>query len=76
MEKQFNAGEFLRQLYLNSEPSIDLSVVDGPIDPSRYRLKISELNRIEEEFDIQEGTDLAMGVAFLVLNKGPQLIEG
>lgn len=76
MEKQFDAGEFIRQLYLNSEPSIDLSAVEGQINPSHYRLKISELKRIEEEFDIQEGTDLAMGVAFLVLNKGPQLIEG
>jgi len=76
MEKQFDAGEFLRQLYLNAEPGIDLSTVEGPINPSHYHLKISELERIEAEYDIQAGTDLAVGVAFLVLNKGPQLVEG
>ena len=76
MEKQFNAGEFIRQLYLNAEPSIDLATEKGPINPSHYRLKISTLERLESEFGVEAGTDLATSVAMFVLNKGPQLIEG
>ena len=71
--KQFDAGEFLRQLYLNAEPSIDLATATGPIDPSDYRLPVSTLERIESEYDIPKGSDLSVSVAFLVLNKGPQL---
>ena len=76
MAKQFDLGEFMRQLYLNAEPSIDLAVAKGPIDPCEYRLKISDLERIEAEFGVQKGTDLAASVAMFILNKGPQLTRG
>lgn len=76
MEKQFDMGEFFRQIYLNADPSIDLAVAKGPINPGDYRLKISDLERIEAEFGVKKGTDLAASVAMLILNKGPQLVRG
>ena len=76
MEKQFDAGEFIRQVYLNAEPSIDLATAKGMINPGDYRLKISDLERIEAEFGVQKGTDLASWVAMFILNKGPQLVRG
>ena len=76
MEKQFNADEFIRQIYLRAEPSIDLATVHDPINPANYRLKISVLNDIEAEFGVRPGTDLAVSVAMFILNKGPQLVEG
>lgn len=75
MEKQFDAGEFIRQLYLNAEPSIDLATEKGPINPCHYRLKISVLESLEAEFGVQPGTDLAASVAMFILDKGPQLVE-
>lgn len=76
MEKTFEAIEFLRQLYLKAEPSIDIFTSPGPIKPSDHRIKISDLKRIEDEFGVRKGTDLAVSVAMFILDRGPQLVEG
>ena len=73
--EQFNVDKFFRELYLRSEPSLDITTVKGPINPADYRLRISELEKIEKEFDIQKGTDLSVSVSMLILNKGPQLVN-
>lgn len=72
---QFDVNKFFRELYLRSEPSLDITAEKGPINPADYRLKISELEKIEKEFDIQKGTDIAIDVSMLILNKGPQLVN-
>lgn len=66
----------MRKVYLSATPSVDLDKVDGPIKPWDYRLKISVFEAILKEYDIKEGTDAYVGAMFLMLNNGPQLVEG
>jgi hypothetical protein len=75
MEK-FNAREFIRQMYLRSEPSVDLATFEGQVDCTKHKLKISECDKIYEEFGVEDGTDLAMECNMWLLGSGPQLVEG
>ena len=73
---QFNAKEFFRQMYLRSEPSVDLATVERAVDCREHRLKLSELDKIYEEFGVESGTDLYVSCNMAVLQSGPQLVEG
>lgn len=75
MEK-FNANEFCRQMYLRSEPSVDLATVERQVDCREHRLKMSECDKIYAEFGVEPGTDLALQCNMWLLGSGPQLIEG
>ena len=59
-----------------SEPSVDLEAVTEPIDCCEHKLKLSECDRIYEEFGIEKGTDLYVDCNMWLLNQGPQLVEG
>lgn len=63
-------------MYLRSEPSVDLATFKGQVDCSKHRLKISECEKIYEEFGVEKGTDLEMDCNMWLLNSGPQLVEG
>ena len=63
-------------MYLRSEPSVDLATVEGQVDCSKHRLKISVCEKIYEEFGVEKGTDLEMDCNMWLLNSGPQLVEG
>lgn len=76
-KKQFDAGAFLRDLYLASEPSIDLrDVPEGTkIRPGDHRITISKAEEIEREWGAVPGTDLYIQCGFLMLDRGPQLVN-
>ena len=65
---------FFREVYLRSEPSIDITTAEGPINPSDHRLELAEYDKILKEYDVQPGTDLYLACNMLILNKGPQLV--
>lgn len=67
---------FVREVYLRSMPSIDLQTVEGMINPSDHKLKMSEYDKILEEYGVKQGTDEYVACGFFMLNQGPQLVEG
>lgn len=71
-----NAKAFIREVYLRSVPSVDLDKVDGQIEPGDHKLKMSEYDRILEEFGVENGTDLMLSCNMFMLNQGPQLVNG
>lgn len=74
--KEFNANEFCRAIYLRSEPSVDLATVERQVDCTEHKLKISECDKVYEEFGVKGGTDLYMQCNMWLLCSGPQLVEG
>lgn len=71
-----NAKLFIREVYLRSVPSVDLDQVDEQIEPGDHKLKMSEYERILDEFGVENGTDLMLSCNMFMLNQGPQLMEG
>lgn len=67
---------FIREVYLRSVPSVDLQKVEGTVKPGDHKLKMSEYDKILEEYDVKPGTDEYIACAFFMLDKGPQLVEG
>lgn len=76
MANQFNISAFLRDLYLASTPSIDLNDVKEKVRPGDYRIPISKAEEIERKHGAEPGTDLYIACGFLILNQGPQLVQG
>lgn len=72
----FDAKEFCRAIYLHAEPSVDLETIETTIDCRDYRLKISECEKVYEEYGVKQGTDLYIQCNMWLLNSGPQLVEG
>lgn len=77
MEKTFDAGAFLRDLYLASTPSIDLyKIPQGKtIRPGDHRILISKAEEIERQHGAEPGTELYVACGFLMLDRGPQLVN-
>ena len=66
---------FIREVYLRSEPSVDLQLVpDGEqVDCTKHTIKMSVYDKICEEYC--ESEDDKFGANMFMLNSGPQLIE-
>jgi len=66
----------LREMYLRSTPSVDLDLVpEGEqVDCSKHTMKMSEYEKLLEEFC--ENKDERFNANMLMLNCGPQLVEG
>ena len=75
MEK-FNGSDFIREVYLNARPAVDLDTITEPIDCRNYTLKISVYERILRKFNVEPGTNEYGVCTFVMLNNGPQLVEG
>ncbi len=82
----FNGNDFIREVYLNATPSVDLRDVSSatPIDCCQYTIHISVYERIEGEFDLLERGDgddgrraeVRLDANLWLLNCGPQLVRG
>ena len=66
----------LREFYLRATPSVDLNLVpEGePVNCSEHTILTSVYDQILEEFC--ENKDERFYANMLMLNKGPQLVEG
>ena len=66
----------LREFYLRSTPSIDLDLVpeDEQVDCTKHTILMSVYDQILEEFC--ENKDERFHANMLMLNCGPQLVEG
>lgn len=69
-------GQFVRECYLRSTPSVDLNEVKGEkvIDPCEHTLLLSVFTELVEEF-AQGNQDLRTGCYMWCLNQGPQIIN-
>ena len=82
MEK-FNSSAFVREVFLRSNPSVDLNDITdkNPIRPGDYTIKESELNIILRKYGVIDengivlNRDLNMAVCFWLLNQGPLIVN-
>lgn len=77
--KDFN--DFVRACYLNSEPSVDLTATEEPVDCCKHKLSKSVFTRLVDELKTAlcgkvNEQDVNMACAMWVLQSGPQLVEG
>ena len=70
-------GEFIRECYLRSTPSVDLNDVteENPVDCREHKLLLSEYEKILAEFKVEAGTELYCGCNMWMLQSGPQLVN-
>ena len=71
--KQMKSG-FVREVYLRSVPSVDLSTVAGQVDCCNHTIKMSVYDAILKEFC--ETEDEVVSANMFMLMSGPQLVEG
>jgi len=62
---------FMVELYLNSEPKLDLKTLDHMVKPSNYHVKESVFNELLEKHNLN-----FRDVCFIMLNKGPKIKLG
>ena len=70
-------GKFVREVYLRSEPSVDMNNVTGDkkVNCSDHRLKVSEYNKILDEFHVKEDSNELLACNMFMLQSGPQLVD-
>ncbi len=70
-------GNFVRECYLRSVPSVDLDALktNEKIKCSDYKLTVSEYENILDEFDVKENSDEALACNMFMLQSGPQLVD-
>ena len=68
-------GEFIRQCYLKSTPSVDLNEVskDNPVDCCKHILNMSDYDEIQKEFCENDNDIVACNM--WMLQSGPQLFD-
>lgn len=66
-----NANEFIREVYLASEPSVDLTMAES-IDCTKHRLSVEKYEELLAEF-AGDDADLKMQCNMWCLCSGPQL---
>ena len=68
---------FMRECYLRSAPSIDLDLVSGKeddkVDCTKHTLKMSDYDKILEEFGVIEDEGYLLACNMWMLQSGPQL---
>lgn len=82
MEK-FNSSAFVREVFLRSNPSVDLNDITdkNPIRPGDYAIKESELNTILCKYGVIDengnvlNSDINLAVCFWLLNQGPYIVN-
>lgn len=76
--KQFDANAFIRAIYLNAMPSVDLSKLgkDEKVDCCAHKIKMSKVDEVYAEFGLEVGTDLYGSCNMWLVCSGPQLVEG
>lgn len=82
---KFNGSEFMRQVYLHSNPSVDLNDVpsEHPINGEDYTIKQSEFDAILHQMGVTDengnavdpNSDLLMACFMWAVNKGPVIID-
>lgn len=65
---------FVREVYLRSVPSVDLSTVVGKVDCCRHTIKMSVYDALVDEF-AETDEDRTAANLFMLMS-GPQLVEG
>lgn len=67
---------FIREVYLRSEPSVDLDLVpEGEqVDCCKHTIKMSVYDQLREEYC--ENDQEKMAANLFMLQSGPQLVEG
>lgn len=64
---------FVREVYLRSEPSVDLEAVTEQVDCCKHTIKMSVYDELVEEFCENEDDKYAANMFMLM--SGPQLIN-
>lgn len=82
----FDAGEFIREVYLRAVPSVDLNEVseENPVDCNGCAILESEWLRLLNDFDLNDRkdgrdgrrADVRGGVFFWMVNSGPKIMFG
>lgn len=80
MEK-FNGSAFMRDVYLHSNPSVDIDKVEGAINPSHYTIHEHTVYALMRKYGVLDGNnqvlnaDWNLGVNMWLLNKGPRILR-
>lgn len=80
---KFNGSAFVREVFLRSNPSVDLNEVSAehPIKPGDYTIMESEYNAILRKYGVIDENgkaidpDLNMAVGFWLLDQGPHIVN-
>ena len=64
---------FVREVYLRSNPSVDLDLVTEQVDCCKHTIKMSVYDEILKEFC--ETKEEVMSANMFMLQSGPQLVE-
>jgi hypothetical protein len=69
MKREFNAKEFIREVYLASEPSVDIDAVER-INCTEHRLSSAKWEELLNEF-CGDNNDLQFQCTMWCMNQGP-----
>lgn len=77
--KDFN--DFVRACYLNSEPSVDLTATEEPVDCCKHKLALGVYKKLVEElksalYGKVNEQDVDVACNMWALQSGPQLVNG
>lgn len=77
--KDFN--DFVRACYINSEPSVDLTSTEEPVDCREHKLTESKYKELVEQLKTAlyghvDERDVNVACAMWMLQSGPQIVEG
>lgn len=61
----------MRELYLNSEPKIDITKARHQINPNDHKIMLSKFDEIIKKHGLKTNENL-----MIFLNKAPKLIQG
>lgn len=77
MENTFNFGQFVRECYLRSNPSVDLDKVSAknPIKCSDHKLLVCEYEKILAKFGVENQTKEMEACNMWMLMSGPSLVN-
>jgi len=83
--ENFNAGDFVREVYLRAVPSVDPNEVsrENPVDCNSCTILESEWQRLLNEFDLNDRKDgrderrkdVRYDVHFWMMNSGPKIVS-
>ena len=76
--KDFN--DFVRECYLNSTPSVDLTATEEPVDCCAHKLSVAKYKELQEELIVAllgqtTADNVRLATNMWCLQSGPQLVE-